>query len=208
MKQAGHPRFVTFEGVDGAGKSTHVGWFAEMLAARCGVEVILTREPGGTALGEALRSLVLHRPMHLETEALLMFAARRELLAEVIEPALARGAWVVSDRFSDATVAYQGGGRGLAATKIAVLRQWVHPLLEPTLTVLFDLAPEVARRRIETSRTRDRFEAEDEAFFVRVRDAYRATAAEDDRRFLVIDGSRTVNEIRKRLEEIIASLCC
>ena len=202
-----NPRFVTFEGVDGAGKSTHVAWFAEALAARSGREVVLTREPGGTPLGEALRALVLHQPMHLETEALLMFAARRELLATVIEPALARGAWVVSDRFSDATVAYQGGGRGLSAARIATLRHWVHPDLEPATTILFDLAPEIARRRLDATRDPDRFESEATEFFVRVRDAYLRSASAEPLRFKVIDGARSVNEIRVLLQDLIASLC-
>ena len=203
----GHPRFVTFEGVDGAGKSTHVEWFAAALAARSGNEVVLTREPGGTPLGESLRALVLHRPMHREAEALVMFAARRELLATVIEPALARGAWVVSDRFSDATVAYQGGGRGLDDTRIATLRHWVHPDLEPAATILFDLAPAIALSRLAGARDLDRFEAEDADFFVRVRDAYLRSAAAEPRRFHVIDGAQPVNDIRNLLEPLIARLC-
>ena len=202
-----HPRFVTFEGVDGAGKSTHLAWFAETLAARSGIEVVLTREPGGTQLGEALRALVLHEPMHLETEALLMFAVRRQHLADVIEPALARGAWVVCDRFTDATVAYQGAGRGLARDRIETLRRWVHPHLEPALTILFDLSPAIARQRIEATRDQDRFERESGGFFERVRAAYLDLAEAEAARFRVIDGSRTVSAVKARLEVIVASLC-
>ena len=201
------PLFITFEGVDGAGKSTHLAWFAEILATRCGVEVVLTREPGGTRLGEALRALVLHEPMHLETEALLMFAVRRQHLADVIEPALTRGAWVVCDRFTDATVAYQGAGRGLARERIESLRRWVHPGLEPALTILFDLAPEIARQRMDATRDKDRFERESGGFFERVRSAYLALAAAEPERFRVIDGANTVTDVEKELEKIVASLC-
>jgi dTMP kinase len=204
---AGHPRFVTFEGVDGAGKSTHVAWFAGAIAARTGDEVVVTREPGGTPLGEALRALVLHQPMHLETEALLMFAARRQHIADVIEPALARGAWVVCDRFTDATFAYQGGGRGLPLDKIETLRAWVHPDLEPAVTLLFDLAPEEAQRRLDSARDKDRFEREARDFFVRVRTTYLRRAAEDPARFRVLNGSRTVDELRVSLDKIITSIC-
>jgi dTMP kinase len=203
----GHPRFITFEGVDGAGKSTHLDWFADALAARSGGEVVLTREPGGTPLGEALRQLVLHRPMHLETEALLMFAARRQNVADVIAPALARGAWVVCDRFTDASIAYQGGGRGLPREKLEALRDWVHPDLEPGTTLLFDLAPEIAKARLDATRDKDRFEQESDAFFVRVRSAYLGLAAEDPSRYRVLDGSKPVTELRETLEEIVASIC-
>lgn len=200
-------RFVTFEGVDGAGKSTHIAWFAEALESRCRAEVVRTREPGGTPLGEAVRALVLREPMHLETEALLMFAARRQHLAEVIEPALARGAWVVCDRFTDASFAYQGGGRGLAPAKLAALRDWVHPDLMPALTILFDLAPEIARQRREGAREPDRFEREAGAFFERVRDAYLAGAADEPYRFHVIDGSKSVKTIRQELELVVSNIC-
>ena len=202
-----HPRFITFEGVDGAGKSTHLEWFATTLAARCDAEVVLTREPGGTPLGEALRSLVLHQPMDLETETLLMFAVRHQHLTDVIEPALARGAWVVCDRFTDATFAYQGGGRGLAASKIAALRDWVHPDLGPSLTVLFDLPPEVARERLDATRDKDRFEREALDFFIRVRSTYLRMAGEETDRFCLIDGTKSIAKIRQELEIIIANCC-
>src|SRR5476651_513043 len=126
-------KFITFEGIDGAGKSTHIGFVSDDIKAR-GYALIASREPGGTPLGEKLRDLVLHEKMHLETEALLMFAGRREHLAQVIEPALARGDWVISDRFTDATFAYQGGGRHLSLDKLNALEQWVHPHLQPDLT--------------------------------------------------------------------------
>ncbi|WP_217619201.1 dTMP kinase, partial [Achromobacter sp. GbtcB20] len=137
-------KFLTVEGIDGAGKSTHIGFIADFLAAR-GRQVVATREPGGTPLGEKLRALLLHEKMHLETEALLMFASRREHMAQVIEPNLAAGAWVLSDRFTDASFAYQSGGRGLDRTRLEALEAWAHPHLQPDLTLLFDVPLEVAR---------------------------------------------------------------
>jgi dTMP kinase len=202
----GHPRFVTFEGVDGAGKSTHLAWFAETLAVRTGAEVVLTREPGGTPVGEALRGIVLATPMDLETETMMMFAARREHVVSVIGPALARGAWVVCDRFTDATVAYQGAGRGLPRDRIEALRAWVHPDLEPGTTILFDLDPVIAQARMDGSREQDRFEREGRAFFDRVRAAYLALAAAEPDRLRVIDGAHSVNDIRIELEEILVSI--
>jgi dTMP kinase len=207
VRATSHRRFITFEGVDGAGKSTHLEWFAEALAARTGEEVVLTREPGGTPVGEALRSLVLHQPMHLETETLLMFAARRQSIADVVAPALARNAWVVCDRFTDATMAYQGGGRGLPIEKIETLRRWVHPDLEPGATILFDLAPEIAKARLDATRDKDRFEQEPGAFFIRVRDAYLRMAAAKPERYHLVDGGKSVMEVRKRLEIILISIC-
>ena len=131
-------KFITFEGIDGAGKSTHIGFVSDFIKAR-GFPLIASREPGGTPLGEKLRELVLHEKMHLETEALLMFASRREHIAQVIEPALHRGAWAISDRFTDASFAYQGGGRGMDLAKLEALEHWVHPHLQPDLTLLFDV---------------------------------------------------------------------
>jgi len=201
----GKGKFISFEGIDGAGKSTHIALVVDRIAAR-GHEVVTTREPGGTALGEALRTLLLHHPMHLETEALLMFAARRQHLAEVIEPALARGAWVVSDRFSDASFAYQGGGRGLSLEKIAQLEQWVHPHRQPDLTLLFDVPLDVARKRLDATRTLDRFEQEQSEFFGRVRTEYLNRANSYPHRFRVIDATMTILSVGKALEEIIASI--
>lgn len=198
-------KFVTLEGVDGAGKSTHLVWIAERLRAG-GREVVVTREPGGTPLGERLRELLLTEPMHIETETMLMFAARREHLARVISPALEAGRWVLSDRFTDATYAYQGGGRGLSADRIATLEQWVQGGLQPDLTLYFDLPVEVARRRLTASETTpDRFEREAAGFFERVRSAYLERAAAQPRRIRVINASESLDNIKKSLENIIVS---
>ena len=140
-------KFITFEGIDGAGKSTHLPWFADTLRQR-GLEVVVTREPGGTPLGERLREILLHQPMGICTEAMLMFAARLEHVDQVIKPALRAGKWVVSDRFSDASFAYQGGGRGMDWEKLRQLEQWVHPDLQPDLTLFFDVPVEIARNRL------------------------------------------------------------
>lgn len=197
-------RFITLEGLDGAGKSTHLAWLVDNLRAR-GRTVVQTREPGGTPLGEKLRTLLLADAMHLETEALLMFAARREHLAQVIEPALARGDWVVCDRFTDASFAYQGGGRGLSREKLEILERWVQEGLQPDLTLLFDVPTDLARQRVTgMGRELDRFEREQEAFFGRVRQEYLARAAVSHGRICVIDAGRSLTEVSKSLEEIIA----
>lgn len=200
-------KFITFEGIDGAGKSSHVEWLAGALRQR-GLTVHVTREPGGTELGEKLRDLLLNEPMHLETETLLMFAARREHLARLIEPALARGEWVVCDRFSDATYAYQGGGRGLDRAKFLALEHWVHEHLQPDLTLLFDLPLDVARERIVlANRVLDKFEQERADFHERVRQAYLERAHVSPARFRVIDANRSIDDIRKQLEQIISNIC-
>ncbi|HTN65611.1 MAG TPA: dTMP kinase [Burkholderiaceae bacterium] len=198
-------RFITFEGIDGAGKSTHIEFVANLLRAR-GVTLVTTREPGGTELGERLRELLLHQAMHLETEALLMFAARREHLAQVIEPALARGDWVISDRFTDASFAYQGGGRKLARSKLEALEQWVHPHLQPDLTLLFDVPPAVARARLDASRAPDKFEREQAEFFAATRSEYLRRAAEFPARFRIIDATQPIPTIQEILENIISSI--
>jgi dTMP kinase len=198
-------KFITFEGIDGAGKSTHVAFVADILKA-AGKTVVLTREPGGTPLGEKLRELLLHEKMHLETEALLMFAARREHLAQVIEPALARGDWVISDRFTDATFAYQGGGRKLSRTKLAALEQWVHPDLQPDLTLLFDVPLEIARERLDRSRELDKFEQEKADFFEATRQEYLRRAAEFPERFRVVDSTLPIPDVHARLEKLLAGL--
>ena len=196
-------KFITFEGIDGAGKSSHIATVVDLLR-RHGRNVVATREPGGTPLGEKLRELLLNEPMHLETEALLMFAARREHLAQVIEPALARGDWVVCDRFSDATYAYQGGGRGLDKIKFEQLEQWVHGHLQPDLTFLFDLPPAVAGQRIAAQgRLLDRFEQERADFHSRVRRAYLERAAQAPQRIAVINAEQRLEEIRMQVEEIV-----
>ena len=200
-------KLITLEGVDGAGKSTHHEWLVRFLRQK-GKEVVATREPGGTALGEKLRSLLLHEPMHLETEALLMFAARREHLDKVIVPALERGEWVVSDRFTDASFAYQGGGRGLAKDKLAVLEAWVQGQLQPDLTLLFDVPVEVARSRLTNSgNVLDRFEQEQVAFFDRVRCAYLERARLAPNSIVLIDAIQTLADIRVVLEKTIQSIC-
>jgi dTMP kinase len=191
-------RFITFEGIDGAGKSTHIGWVTELLKS-AGKTVVSSREPGGTPLGEKLRELLLHEKMDLETEALLMFASRREHIAQVIEPALARGDWVLSDRFTDATFAYQGGGRGLPRAKLEDLERWVHPRLQPDLTLLFDVPLEVARERLDATRTLDKFESEEAAFFERCRNEYLRRAAASSGRIVVVDSTRTIAEVRASL---------
>ncbi|OWY29960.1 dTMP kinase [Herbaspirillum robiniae] len=198
-------KFITFEGIDGAGKSTHISFVAELLRER-GLSVVTTREPGGTELGESLRNLLLHQKMHLETEALLMFASRREHLAQVIEPALARGDWVISDRFTDASFAYQGGGRKLSLDKLNALEAWVHPHLQPDLTLLFDVPLEVARARLDAERTPDKFEQEKADFFASTRNEYLRRAAEFPARFRVVDSTRPIPEIREDLRGIIAAL--
>lgn len=198
-------KFITFEGVDGAGKSTHLAWFADTLRQR-GIDVLVTREPGGTPLGERLREILLNQPMQAATEALLMFAARMEHIELVIRPALQRGTWVVSDRFSDASFAYQGGGRGLPEEKLEQLERWVHGGFQPELTLLFDIPVEVARQRLANNVSLDRFEQEQGAFFEHVRQAYLARYRKNPGRFALIDASKTPDEVRGNLETIIASL--
>ena len=197
-------RFITLEGVDGAGKSTHAGWLVEAVRA-AGHTVLATREPGGTPIGERLRELVLHESMRLETETLIMFAARCEHLRTVIEPALARGEWVVCDRFTDATYAYQGGGRELGAAPVAELEAWIGAP-QPDRTWLFDVPLDVARTRIAASRDPDRFEREAGAFFERVRAAYLARAKAHPERMRVVDGSQSMQAVRARLEAELSEL--
>lgn len=199
-------KFITFEGIDGAGKSTHIAYVAEQLQQH-GIKVVSSREPGGTALGEKLRDLLLQEKMHLETEALLMFAVRREHIAQVIEPALARGDWVISDRFTDASFAYQGGGRKLALEKLNALEQWVHPDLQPDMTFLFDVPLEVARARLDASRDLDKFEREKAEFFADTRAEYLRRAAEFSERFQIIDSTRPIPDIRAYLDTLIVRLC-
>jgi len=202
-------RFITLEGIDGAGKSTHLAWLAEQIAAR-GHTVVATREPGGTPLGEALRELVLREPMAHEGETLLMFAARREHLERVIRPALARGHWVLCDRFTDATYAYQGGGHGVPRERIRELEQWIHGDCQPELTLLFDVPTEVSRARLQNAeasgRLLDKFEREAGTFFERVRSAYLERVASDPRRFRVIDSTRPLAVVRDELAAHLAAL--
>jgi dTMP kinase len=198
-------KFITFEGVDGAGKSTHLEWFANALRQR-GIDLLITREPGGTPLGEKLREILLSLPMHAETETLLMFAARREHVEQVIRPALKRGTWVISDRFSDASFAYQGGGRGVSLPKLEQLEQWVHADLQPNLTLLFDIPIEIARQRLSNNISLDRFEQEQGVFFEKVRQAYLARSQKTPSRFVVVHAEQTREEVQANLQRIVSSL--
>ena len=195
-------KFITFEGVDGAGKSTHLAWFADALRQR-GLDVMATREPGGTPLGEQLREILLNQPMGIGTEAMLMFAARLEHIEQVIKPALRAGKWVISDRFSDASFAYQGGGRGLDWDKLSQLEQWVHPDLQPDLTLFFDVPVEVARQRLANNVSLDRFEQEQADFFERVRAGYHKRVQQNPQRYVVIDAAQSLDRVKHKLEEII-----
>lgn len=201
-------KFITLEGIDGAGKSTHLEWLARFLANR-GIRVKVTREPGGTALGEKLRQLMLHGEtrLHPETETLLMFAARREHLEQVILPALASGTWVACDRFTDATYAYQSGGSGIPWDKVAALEQWVQQGLQPDITVIFDVAPGVGRARAAKGKSADRFEREPGGFYERVRQAYLRRAREAPQRVHVIDAHAPITDVHKILEDIFTRFC-
>jgi dTMP kinase len=198
-------KFISFEGIDGAGKSTHIGFVTEFLAAR-GKTVVSSREPGGTELGEKLRALLLHQKMHIETEALLMFASRREHLAQVIEPAIGRGDWVLSDRFTDASFAYQSGARGMDRSKIEALADWVHPDRWPDLTLLFDVPVEVARQRLDAERTLDKFEQEQSDFFSRCRNEYLRLADAYPERITVIDSTQSIEQTRAAITAALEKL--
>jgi dTMP kinase len=198
-------RFITVEGVEGAGKSTHLTAVRDLLQ-QAGHRVVLTREPGGTPLGEALRGLLLRpdgAPMSPETELLLMFAARAEHLQRVVRPALAAGDWVLCDRFTDATYAYQGGGRRVPEERIATLERWVQGDLKPDLTLLFDLPVETGLARVSRRGAEDRFEREERAFFERVRAAYRARAGRYPERFRIVDTDADPREVRRRVEAVV-----
>lgn len=201
-------KFITLEGIDGAGKSTHLTWLADLLRER-GIAVTVTREPGGTQAGEQLRQLLLHREQRLqpETETLLMFAARREHLDKVIVPTLGAGGWVLCDRFTDATFAYQGGGSGVSWEKIEALESWVQGALQPDITILFDVAPEIGRGRSSRIKDPDRFEREQGAFYQRVREAYLRRAREHPERIHLVDANVGISEVQKRLEKVILTVC-
>ena len=194
-------RFISVEGIDGAGKTTHVN----ALQARWqqqGRDLVRTREPGGTDLAEALRELVLHQSMDALTETLLVFAARRDHLRQVIEPALARGAWVLCDRFTDATFAYQGAGRGFDLGVLSTLESWVQNGRQPDLTLIFDVDPAVAAQRLSAARAPDRFESQDQAFSSRVRQGYMDRMAQSPERFAVVDASRSPDEVGAQVQSI------
>jgi dTMP kinase len=201
-------KFITLEGIDGAGKSTHLRWIARFLRRR-GIRLKLTREPGGTAAGEKLRQLVLgsRRGLHPETETLLMFAARREHLDKVIVPALKAGRWVLCDRFTDATYAYQSAGSGVRWSKVGALERWVQAGLQPDLTLLFDVSPATGRKRARRRARSDRFEREKGSYHRRVRAAYLKRAKGHPRRVRVIDAGGSITEVNKILETILLSYC-
>jgi dTMP kinase len=200
--------FISFEGIDGAGKSTHIESFSKLMKERHpDRDVVMTREPGGTKLGEQLRALLLDAPMNIETEALLMFAARCEHIAQIIEPALKAGKIVISDRFTDASFAYQGGGRGLKLEKLNDLEKWVQSredgsLLQPNLTLLFDLPGEIAEVRRSKARTPDKFEQMDLGFFEKVRQEYLRRAKADPKRFYIVDATKTPELIWNELQAL------
>jgi dTMP kinase len=198
-------KFITLEGMDGAGKSTHIPNIITALKAR-GIEVVSTREPGGTRLGEKLRALLLHDVMHPETETLLMFAARREHIDSIIEPALKRGAYVLSDRFTDATYAYQCGAKGVSSNKIKQLEKWVQGKLQPDLTLLFDVPVEISMKRLTTAREPDKFEREDAKFFEKLRQAYLTRASENPTRFRVINANQALDKVNVLVEEVISTI--
>lgn len=194
--------FITLEGLDGAGKSSHTEWLVDFFNQK-GREVILTREPGGTPLGEKLRELLLHESMSQTTEVLLMFAARQESVNQIIKPALAANKVIISDRFTDSTMAYQGGGRAYSIERIQQLAQWVHAETQPHLTFLFDVPLEVARARLSATRVMDRFEKEQESFFLAVRAMYLSLAKQYPERFVVVDSTQSIEDIRLYLERVL-----
>lgn len=199
-------KFISFEGIDGAGKSSHIAWLAEELGNR-GIRVVRTREPGGTLLGEKLRELLLAEQMVPATESLLVFAARQEHLSKVIQPALREGHWVLCDRFNDATFAYQGFGRGFSLEKLAQVEQWMEGNVDPDLTIIFDCSPEVAAQRLATTRdVADKFERESIEFFNRVRSGYRTRASLAPYRYHMVDSERSISEVRSNLRLALRSV--
>lgn len=213
MSHSTHPSaglFISFEGVDGAGKSSHIDALAQAFTAQ-GRQVLRTREPGGTPLAEKLRTLLLHDSMDPLSEALLVFAARRDHLVQVITPALARGEVVLCDRFTDATFAYQGGGRGFDLAMLSTLEHMVQTglpptperLCEPDVTLWFDLPVAVAAQRLAGARSPDRFEAQSQAFFERVSAAYAARAAQAPQRFVRIDAAQSLAQVAQQLQQAL-----
>ena len=212
MSQMTPGKFITLEGIDGAGKSTHLLWLEDLLEGM-GKSTVVTHEPGGTPLGERLRSILLDssQTMHPETEALLMFAARREHLDKLILPALTKGEWVISDRFTDASFAYQGGGRGLSEDKLDGLEHWVQGRFQPDLTFYFDVTSELGRERLNNRgdgvESVDRFEKEKGEFFDRVRESYLKRARKFSHRIHIIDSSQSLESIRIKLKDIVLTIC-
>jgi dTMP kinase len=201
-------RFITLEGLDGAGKTTQLYWISQFLTARS-LPLCVTREPGGTPLGETLRELLLNAPrsLHAETEALLMFAARREHIDKVIAPALERGTWVLCDRFTDASFAYQAGGSAVAWEKIEILEAWVQGTLQPDLTLYLDVSPEVGRTRAAGVKTPDRYEQEQHDFHERTRAAYLRRGREHPDRIRIIDANGSETQVQSELRAILSNWC-
>jgi dTMP kinase len=196
-------KFLTLEGVDGAGKSSHIEFIADAVRTK-GAHVIVTREPGGTDLAERLRQAILGEAMSPSVETLLVFAARADHVAKVIQPALKAGHYVICDRFTDATFAYQGGGHGVSRDLIARLADVAHPALKPHRTLIFDCPYEVSSQRLDKSgRKLDRFEREDRAFFERVRSTYLELAKAEPKRIVVIDASRDAAAVREQLKKAL-----
>jgi dTMP kinase len=212
MSQMTPGKFITLEGIDGAGKSTHLLWLENLLEGM-GKSIVTTHEPGGTPLGERLRSILLDssQTMHPETEALLMFAARREHLDKLILPALTNGEGVISDRFTDASFAYQGGGRGLSEDKLDGLEHWVQGGFQPDLTFYFDVTSELGRKRLNNRgdgvESIDRFEKEKGEFFDRVRESYLKRSRKFSQRIHIIDSSQSLESIRLKLKDIMLTIC-
>lgn len=200
MAKAG--QFITLEGMDGAGKSTHIPNIVHQIKSY-GKTVVCTREPGGTPLAEELREILLHQHMHAETETLLMFAARREHIEQVIAPAITRGDWVISDRFTDATYAYQAGAKAVSVEKINLLEKWVQGDLQPDITLLFDVPVEVSLKRLAQARAPDKFERESADFFEKLRNAYLTRAKQDAARFRIIDGSQSLGTVMEQVKVIV-----
>lgn len=208
MTTVSRGRFITVEGVEGVGKTTNIQFIAEQLTS-AGVNVVLTREPGGTPLAESIREVLLEtrdEPVAENTELLLMFAARAQHIAQVIEPALARGRWVICDRFTDATFAYQGAGRGVAMSKIADLEQWVQGDLRPDYTLLLDAPVEVGLARAKKRAALDRFEQEQQQFFLQVRQGYLNLAQVHQERYRIIDASKPLDDVQIQLRSVLSEM--
>ena len=199
------PKFITLEGVDGAGKSTHINFIKKYFIDK-NLNYLFTREPGGTVLGEKLREILLHDQMEAETESLLMFAARNEHIHEIIKPNLNKGINVISDRFTDATYAYQSGGKNVKIEKITILKNWVHKDLKPDLTLLFDLPVEISLSRLKKDGNLDKFESEKEDFHKKIRNSYLALAKNEPKRFKVINSNQNINSIEQEINLILDKL--
>ena len=198
--------FLVLDGIDGAGKSTHLAFIQEFLANER-IETIYTREPGGTEVGEALRSILLNKnnTIHADTETLLMFAARAQHLNQLIYPALEQGKWVISDRFTDASYAYQSGGREMPDSRIATIETWVQGDFRPDMTIIFDVPVAVSQERVAKARQKDRFEQEDPEFFARVRQAYLRQAAKNPKRYAVVDSNQDKEMVQNHLLHILCT---